>query len=202
MIQSSDAIDNRSSIFRDEALRRYGQSRDRSVLPRFVSTLTVTWLWILCGLLLVAGLVVCFVPVPVYSSGNAIVTHSPDLSSAAQDSYVLAVFLPAENLAELRIGQNLFIKVDGHQERISVPITSIESEIASPENIRQRFSFVAEIDLLNKQPVTVATAQLSPLLAGLPASSYSGAVLAVEAEIGSERFISRFLRIDSLLGQD
>jgi len=44
-------------IFRADAVRRYTQSREESVLPRFVSPRTFTYLWILLGLLGVSGFV-------------------------------------------------------------------------------------------------------------------------------------------------
>jgi hypothetical protein len=43
------------SIFRYEAVRRYAQGRGKGVLPRFVRPRTLLWMWVLLGLLLVAG---------------------------------------------------------------------------------------------------------------------------------------------------
>jgi hypothetical protein len=40
------------SIFRPEALRRHGEGRDRTVLPRLVSPRALVALWALAGLLL------------------------------------------------------------------------------------------------------------------------------------------------------
>jgi hypothetical protein len=47
--------DAKRSIFREEALRRYAEGKDRPVLPRFVSPRAFAWLWTLLGLLLIAG---------------------------------------------------------------------------------------------------------------------------------------------------
>jgi hypothetical protein len=46
---------SRRSIFRTEAVRRYIQNQREAVLPRFVCPSTFLYLWILLGLLLVAG---------------------------------------------------------------------------------------------------------------------------------------------------
>ena len=43
------------SIFRADAVRRYVQSQQRAVLPRFVCPRTFLYLWILLGLLLLTG---------------------------------------------------------------------------------------------------------------------------------------------------
>ncbi len=47
--------DAKRSIFREDAVRRYAEGRDRPVLPRFVSPHTFAWLWALLGLLLAGG---------------------------------------------------------------------------------------------------------------------------------------------------
>jgi hypothetical protein len=46
------------SIFREDALRRYADGRDQTLLPRFVSQRAVGWLWALLGLLLAGGVTV------------------------------------------------------------------------------------------------------------------------------------------------
>jgi hypothetical protein len=47
--------DAKRSIFREDALRRYAEGRDRPVLPRYVSPRIFAWLWTALGLLLAAG---------------------------------------------------------------------------------------------------------------------------------------------------
>ena len=42
-------------IFRADAVQRYIQSHQKSILPRFVCPRTFLYLWILLGLLLLAG---------------------------------------------------------------------------------------------------------------------------------------------------
>jgi hypothetical protein len=48
----------RPSIFRPEALRRYGESREHSVLPRLVCPRSFRYLWLLLAILLAVGFVV------------------------------------------------------------------------------------------------------------------------------------------------
>jgi hypothetical protein len=48
----------RSSLFRPDALRRYGQSQEKTVLPQLVGPRAFVGLWILLATLLTAGVVV------------------------------------------------------------------------------------------------------------------------------------------------
>jgi hypothetical protein len=49
------------SIFRTDAIRRYAQDQSKAVLPRFVCPRTFLCLWILLGLLFLAGSYVTWV---------------------------------------------------------------------------------------------------------------------------------------------
>lgn len=53
-------IDEHRQIFRDDVLRRYVQSRMQPVLPRFVSSHSFIWLWVLLGLLLASECIIGF----------------------------------------------------------------------------------------------------------------------------------------------
>jgi hypothetical protein len=46
---------NHRPIFRADAVRRYIQSQHKTVLPRFICPRTFFYLWILLGLLFLAG---------------------------------------------------------------------------------------------------------------------------------------------------
>jgi hypothetical protein len=48
----------RTSIFQAEALRRYAQSRERSVLPHLISPRVFVRLWLLVAVLLTGGVIV------------------------------------------------------------------------------------------------------------------------------------------------
>lgn len=67
--------DSRRSIFRNDAVRRYVESREKSVLPRLVSPRTFIYLWFLLGLLGMSSIVAWFARVPMYASGSAIVVR-------------------------------------------------------------------------------------------------------------------------------
>jgi len=50
----------RPSIFRPDAVRRYRESRQQSVLPRLVCPRSFLYLWIFLGILIAAGMVMWF----------------------------------------------------------------------------------------------------------------------------------------------
>jgi len=50
------------SIFRAEALQRYAQNQEKVVLPHLVSPRAFVYLWLLAGLILLAGLLLTFWP--------------------------------------------------------------------------------------------------------------------------------------------
>lgn len=154
--------DAKRSIFRVDALRRYQQSREESVLPRFVSPSTFIFLWILLGLLAAGGFVTWFAQVPIYASGPAIVVDWQSQTQSIRDQVVVIAFLPPENLSRLRVGQTLFIRLDQAGERIGTPVIAAEPEISSPDAIQKRFALSVSAAQAITQPSAVAIAKLDP----------------------------------------
>jgi len=189
MASEPPVADTRRSIYRNDALLRYARGKDKSILPRFVSTCTVAWLWIFLALLLAGGLATCLVRVPIYSAGSAIVVESAAYGHIAPGKFVMVAFLPADSLSHLRVGQNLFVNIDERIERLSRPIIAVEPEVTSPDKVRRHFLLSGEMASAITQPVAVAIAQLEPLPSSLPASSFAGSIYPVNVEVGSQRLI-------------
>ena len=199
MIQQVSNIGKKRSIYRNDALLRYARTKDKSILPRFVSTYTVACLWTFLGLLLAGGLVTCLVHVPIYASGPAIVVESAAYGHISPDKFVMVAFLPADSLSHLRVGQDLFVNIDEKIDRLSRPIIAVEPEVSSPDKARRHFLLNGELALAITQPVAVAIAQLEPLPSGLPASSFAGSIYPVNVEVGSQRLISLLPLMDRVL---
>lgn len=119
------------SIFRADAVRRYTQSREESVLPPFVSPRTFTYLWILLGLFGVSGFVAWCARVPVYASGLGVVVDRRGKTNDVGDDVVVVAFLRPENHSRLRVGQTLLVQLDPAGERTRRPIIAIEPKIVS-----------------------------------------------------------------------
>ena len=199
MIQQTSNSAKKRSIYRDDALLRYARGKDKSILPRFISTYTVAWLWIFFALLLASGLVSCLVRVPVYASGPAIVVDSGAYSHITPDKLVMVVFLPADSLSDLHVGQNLFFNIDEKIDRLSRPIIAVQPEVCSPDKVRRQFLLDAKLALTITQPVVLAIAEFEPLPSGLSASSFAGSLYLVNVEVSSQRLISLLPLINRLM---
>ncbi len=190
MTESHSIPGARRSIYRDDAIERYGRDRERSVLPRFVSPGAMLWLWVVLGFLTVSGLLVCLVRVPSFASGQGIVVRSTDLAPTNSGNFFIVALLPPENLSSLHIGQNLFVNLVGKSDRLSGSIITVEPEVNSPEEVRKRYSLTGKTALAVTKPVAVAIAQVGHRSSDPGASSYAGSVYQVNVEVGSPRLIS------------
>jgi hypothetical protein len=173
-----------------EAVRRYLESREESILPRFVSPPTFVCLWLLLGLLIGAGVVTWFAQVPVYVPGLAVVVGHPSNVQSIHDDVMVVVFLPPQYRSQLQAGQKLFLSLDRAGKRLERMITAVEPEISSPDLVQRRFGLSAGAAEAITRPSAIAFARLEPMPASLPAATYAGSVYRAEVEVGSRRAIS------------
>lgn len=191
--------DRQHSIFREEAIRRYAESKEKAVLPRLVSPQTFAYLWFLLGLLSASGLVAWFTRVPLYASGSAVVVclndELNDKTHRCDGEIVVAAFFPPQHLSRLQTAQKLFLSFDDdtgigggsrNENRLGRPIIAVEPKIMSPDAIHKQFALNAQTVMIT-QPAAVAIAPLEPLPTILPASAYLGSVGRVKTEVGSRR---------------
>lgn len=176
-----------ASIFRQKAMQHYLHDREESVLPRFVSPRTFTYLWLLLGLLLAGGVVSWLARVPVFVSGQAFVVG--EAGEPRLNNMAVAILLPPETLSSLYAGQPLFIQLT-EGTRLQRAIVAVYQEVNSPQMIRERLEVPAELAATIKQPATVAFTDLAPLPSDLPTSAYAGSVYRVEVQVGSRRVVS------------
>jgi hypothetical protein len=188
--------EQRHSIFREQAIRRYLKSRDEAVLPRFISPPVRQGLWLLLALLIAFGAVSWFARIPVYGTGEAVVISTDNV---VQHEILVAAFLPAHHLTRLRAGQRLFLPLDNRHQRLSGVIMSVAREIISPAAARRQLSLPADAGQGISQPSAVVFARLIP--SELPAAAYAGRVYPVSVEIGSRRAISLLPIIGQTYGE-
>lgn len=177
------------SIFRREAVQRYMERHEQTILPKFVSPHIFYYLWTLLGLLLIGGVLAWATPIPIYASGFGIVVTQTD-NTQAGDEIVLAVFLPPESLPRLHAGQAVFLQGNTTTDRPIYPIIAVEPQVISPADARKRFALDTSIALGITQPAALAIAQLPSFPDGRPASAYLGSMYRVEVEVGSRQLIS------------
>lgn len=176
------------SIFRAAALQRYIQSQEQPVLPRLATPRVFPYLWVLLGLLVMAGFTVWLTPVPIYTSGLGIVSVEGTAQTNPGEP-VLIAFLPPDTRTALRAGQQLSIQLSSTGERLNVPVIEVSPAVVSPAEARQQFH-LGEAALAIVQPSAVAVARLEATSTGLPDSAYLGSVFRIDVEIGSRRALS------------
>ncbi|WP_096588056.1 hypothetical protein [Calothrix sp. NIES-2098] len=171
------------SIFREDAVRRYLEGREKSILPRLVSPRTFIYLWFMLGLLGMSSIIAWLTKVPVYASGTAVVVRWKD-KKVTPEGIVVAAFFEPQQIANLPKTKKLFLNFADRGARTAA-IIAVEPEIVSPDTIQKRFA-IAQIT----GPSAIAIAQLEPIDKNLPAAAYLGSVGDAQAEVGSQRLIS------------
>jgi hypothetical protein len=187
----------RRSVYRPEAVRRYMEGRERSVLPRFVSPRIIVYLWLLLVLLVAGAVLAWFTEIPIYAAGQAVIVRRSDVSTPVSDEVVAVGFLPAEELVHLRHGQALFLELDDSGRRLSSEILTVEPEISSPETVRNRFG-LDTTGLAVNRPVAVVIAHLDAPLGDFPATSYVGSTYPAQVVVQSRRVLTLLPGLDWL----
>jgi hypothetical protein len=182
--------DKRRAIFRADAMRRFGEARDRTVLPRFASPRVVAGLWLLIALFPAGGMLAWLARIPVYASGSAVVFDRQAASRFARDGTIVAAFFPPETLSRLRAGQPLLLQLKSG-ERLHSQVFYVEPQVNSPAGVRQRFAIGEEVAaMVASQPSAVVLAKLETPQNALSPDAYAGSVGRAEVETGTRRVIS------------
>ncbi len=188
--------ENGQAIFRAEAVRRHAESRDRTVLPRFVSPPTFVALWLTVALVAAAGVAAGFARAPIYAAGPVVVAEqqAPPFVGKALGM----AFLPAPYRDKLRLDQTVF--VDLADVRVARPVMAVEREVLSPAAARGRSGLSPAAANAITEPVVVVLLALEPLPSGLSASAYAGSVFDARVQVGSRRLLSLVPLIGPRLG--
>ena len=98
---------SRQPLFRAQALQQYAQSREKAVLPRFVTPPVFLCFWLLLGLLLLATMLAWQVQVPIYRGASGALLDAPPSSQQATNGWQAILFVPATPTPELHVGAAL-----------------------------------------------------------------------------------------------
>lgn len=177
-------------IFRNEAVRRYVEGREKSILPRLVSPQTFAYLWLLLGLLAISSFIAWLTKVPIYASGSAVVVRWKDKTQGTSAGIVVAAFFPLKHLSSLQAGRKLFLYFQATGDRLTRPIVTVKPDITSPNDIQKQFLIHSQTAPNIPQPAAVVIAQLEPVPSDLPATAYLGSVASAQIEVGEKRVIS------------
>jgi hypothetical protein len=185
------------SLFRAKAMQHYVQSREKMVVPKFISLRVVPYFWILITLL-IAGLGVTWtIEIPIYTSAIGLVIDGNRFPEVG-DQVALAVFVPSEVHPELREGQDVLVQFVQDGERISRTVVTVMPEALSPATARQQFDLSEASAALIDRPAHIAIVRLQPIPGNYLPLADAGTVYRVDLRAGSLRLITLLPGIGSL----
>lgn len=177
-------------IFRDKALQKYRESREKTVLPRFVAPPVFFFFWIILIIFCGAGLLVWLGQVPAYVTGSGVVLDPASSLTSGSREAVAIIFVPYNSSVHLRPGQPVQVQLVSTGVQILSAITAVEPQILSPSDVRQSYS------LVTTTPSLVVMVALGSQFSG---SVYAESPVQAQIEVGSRPFLSLFPGFDTLL---
>lgn len=194
---SVTTVSSKRSIFRSSALQHYMEGREKDVLPRIISPPIFRFLWLIFGLLSMAGVIAWWGRIPIYSTGKGAITASSQTHPGDKQA-VAIVFLPAEQLPKLRPGQQVVLQIGTTGQRVSRTIERVEPQVLSPTQARQRYRLDDAALLSVTQPSAIVTVNLKG--SGISATTYPGSIVSAQIELGSTRLISLLPLLEKVIG--
>jgi hypothetical protein len=188
-----EAVADNRSIFRLKALRSYSHRDVQSASYTLATPKSLYLLWALLALVVLLGVITWLSEIPVYTSAVAVAldAHASQDEPAASD--IIAVFLPADRLNKLRVGQNVVFKLNGTPHRITITakIFAVEPEVLSPQAAQKRFDLgVPSLNI--SEPKAVALARLVPPVSSAMLLNYRGGSIDAWVQTDSKPVVSLF----------
>jgi len=177
---------SKDSIFRKEAVEKYLQNREKTILPRFVAPPVFLFCWCLLAIFLCIGLLTWFGEVPVYVAGEGVVLSSGDSAGARA-----LIFVPYSSALQLHAGQRVQLQFAGQASQLTSTVQTADRTRLSPQEVRQRYQFVIS------QPSVAITVDLGSRFS---ARVYAGSVVLAQVEVGSRRLLSLLVGFDAFEG--
>ena len=162
---------------------------DKSVFPKLVRPRTFASLRVLLGLLVASGLLAWHAAIPFYTPAIALVVERSGSQPGALRGQVLLICAGPEALEHLRVGQSVFLSVNGGSERIRTEIIAVEPHLLSPQTAQESHGLSPAALQRTSGPRAVAVARAPQALRGLPATITKGSYYRAEVETGSQRLI-------------
>lgn len=185
------------SPFRVKAVQHYAQSREKMVVPKFISLGVVPYFWILICLLM-AGLVATWViEIPIYTPALGLVIDGNRFPEVG-DQVALVVFVPSESHPALHEGQDVLIQFVQDGGRISRTVAAILPEVYSPAMTRQRFDLPEDLVALIDRPMHIAIVRVEPIPGSFLLPADADSVYRVDLRVDSLRLITLLPGVGSL----
>src|SRR5581483_1713651 len=185
------------TIFRNNAIKYYMQSKGKGVLPHFISWPVTVFLWVLLGLLIVTIVFAWYEQIPVYVEGSGIVLDTGKAAHSGSDESLAIVFLPPAQSARLRVGLPVTVHVGSNVAQLSGKIVEIESGINSLYTLSKRYGLNESCSFFIGKPSVVVLVGLGSTMV---TALYAGNSLTAEVKIGSQRILSFIPGLSGLIG--
>jgi hypothetical protein len=179
-------------LFRAQALEHYARSREKTVLPRFVSPLVFVCCWLLLGLLIVTTSLAWLVRVPISTAVSGVVLPASPASQPAGSGTAALLFVPGNPSPALRVGEAIILRVALTGEPFIGSIASLLPGVITPEEARERYALAGDQALVITRPSVVVQVTPGP---GLPADVLPGSVVSAQVPVGSASLLWLFPRL-------
>lgn len=177
---------NNRTLFRQKAWDAYVSKQEQTVLPRFVTPPVFVFLWLFCGLLLVAGGLAWWIEVPTYTAGSGILLQQPGALPSGKTEVMALIFLPASHVLSLQKGTAIQLQIDQSGSSGSGRIERVEPGLVSPQEARERYTLTGAAALLITRPSMVVFASVPPPLS---APLYVGSLVSTQVPIGTQHLL-------------
>jgi hypothetical protein len=161
--------------------------------PWYFSSRTTGYLWLSLILFVMGGGSIFFVRVPIHVTGEG-VTLSPVDIEPQSSKVPLVIFLPPENLPDLKAGQPVLIQDNQSHAQIRSSLLAIEKEPVGYEKAQQQYASAVTVIQRVLNPTAVAFTEIDPAAIGEKPSEIVGKRFRVDVKIGSRR-IGAFLPV-------
>ena len=176
---------SRQPLYRAQALRQYARSREKAVLPRFVTPPVFLCCWLLLGLLLLATVLAWQVQVPIYQGASGALLDAPPFSQQAASGWQTILFVPAAPTPELHVGASLTLEIAVTGESFAGTIASVLPGVLTPAQARQQYALSGDLALVITQPSVVVE-----VVATFPADAIPGSSLSAQIPVGKQSVLS------------
>jgi hypothetical protein len=179
------------TFFREKAIQKYVQSREKTVLPHLVSPPTFALLWVLLATMLAAGILSWLGQTPLYVTASGLMLDKSATAAAGKEEAVALILLPATERPQVHAGMPVQVQIGSAALVVAGTIDTVEPGLLSPSQVQQRYTLVVP------DPEVVATirlepSRLSPLFAGSPVliRSLAGSPVHAQIQVGETRLLA------------
>lgn len=182
--------EQKRSIFRTEAVERHIAAREKSIWPRFIRPRVFLFLWILFGLLLLAGGLTWLAQVPIYASGRAVIAQANPATSEGEVTMIAFLVPSVLELERLEAGESIYLFLQEESEPVELVISEVEPQVLTPEMVQEKFLLTDELMQFVIGPAAVVQIRSPAQLDNKPITTHVGLSYRVDVEIGSQRVVS------------